>query len=70
MLGAPPTEVELQNHLCFRPAAAKAVDGLPALPVLPSYDIMPSDEAVLKFINRGTSIQSPKYQIEKFHLLL
>ena len=61
MLDAPPTEVKNQEHLCFRPAGTEVV--------LPSYDIMPSDEAVLKFINRTTSVNGPKYQMSRFREL-
>ena len=61
MQDAPPTEVKNQEQLCFRPAGIEVV--------LPSYDIMPSDEAVLKFINRTTSVSGPKYQMTRFREL-
>ena len=65
MQDAPPTEVVMQKSLCFRPVA---VDGLPG-PLSPTYDIMPSDEAVLDFINRCGTVSTCKHQIDLFHAL-
>ena len=61
MLDAPPTEAQMQTHLCFRPAAAEVVDGLPPPPVLPSYDIMPSDRGRAQVHQQGN--EHPKSQV-------